>query len=162
MQFVLTILQKADPDRLARAATGLADGSIRVQVIHQDGTEARALVTNGDDTDYTVAISAHDTFCSCKDWIYRKDTINGVCKHLVALALHCIRFPEEGAVKAHCVVCETGLETDQRLRIEDGNNGAVVQAGPFCEPCGLAQLAAATSALESVGATSQSLTSAIA
>ena len=46
--------------------------------------------------------------------------------------------------------------------IEDGNNGAVIQAGPFCEPCGLAQLEAATSALESGSSTSQSLTSAIA
>lgn len=161
MQYLLTTLQKADTHRLARAAAGLADGSIRVQVIHRDGAEARAFVTNGDGRDYTVAISAHDTFCSCKDWIYRKDTINGVCKHLVALALHCIRSPEKGAEKARCVVCETGLDADQRLRIEDGNNGAVVQAGPFCEPCGVAQLAAATRALGSAGTTSQSLTSAI-
>ena len=98
MQHLLTTLQKADPQRLARAAAGLADGSISVKVIHQDETEARALVTNGDGKDYTVAISEHDTFCSCKDWIYRKDTINSVCKHLVALALHCTGFPMSGIV----------------------------------------------------------------
>jgi hypothetical protein len=44
MQHILTTLHKADPHRVARAAAGLADGSILVNVIHQDETEARALV----------------------------------------------------------------------------------------------------------------------
>lgn len=113
MQHVLTTLHKADAQRLACAAAGLADGSISVQVIHQDGTEARALVTNGDGKDYTVAISAHDTFCSC-----------------------------EGTEKGRCIICEAGLDADHGLRIEDGNNGAVIQAGPFCEPYGLARTSA--------------------
>ena len=162
MQHLLTTLHKADPQRLARAAAGLADGSISVQVIHQGGTEARALVTNGDGKDYTAAISAHETFCSCKDWIYRKDTINGVCKHLVALALHAIKHPDEGTDTERCKVCQTSLGTDQGLMIEDGNNGAVVQAGPFCEPCGVAKLEEAKSALGSGSNTFQGMTSAAA
>ena len=162
MQHLLTTLQKADAQRLARAAVGLADESILVNIIHQDETEARALVTNGDGKDYTVAISEHDTFCSCKDWIYRKDKINGVCKHIVSLTLAAIRCPEAGTAVEHCLGCETILDADQGLRTEDGNNGAVVEAGPFCEPCGLAKLEEAKSALESVEATSQSGTSAVA
>ena len=35
MQHILTTLHKADPHRVARAAAGLADGSILVNVIHQ-------------------------------------------------------------------------------------------------------------------------------
>ena len=44
MEYILRTVQKADKDRLARAATGLADGSITVKLIHQDSHEARALV----------------------------------------------------------------------------------------------------------------------
>ncbi len=47
MEYTLRTIQKADKDRLARAATGLADGSITVKLIHQDSHEARALVRNG-------------------------------------------------------------------------------------------------------------------
>lgn len=97
MQHALTTIQKTDPQRFARAAAGLADGTLTVEVIAQDHHEIRALVTNGYGKDYTAVITTHDALCGCKDWLYRGRKV-GPCKHLTALAVYAIQHPHEGAV----------------------------------------------------------------
>ena len=161
MQHIINTLIKTDKERLARAASGLADGSINVTLVHQDASEVRALVTNGDGIEYSAVITAHDSLCGCKDWLYRGRKV-GACKHLAALALYAIKHPDEGVAKEQCKVCETPLAADQGFQLEDGNNGRIMESGPYCEPCGQAKLIEARSALESVGSTPQSRTSAVA
>ena len=161
MQHLTTTLAKTDKDRLARAATGLADGSISVMLVAQDASEVRALVTNGDGIEYSAVITAHDSLCGCKDWLYRGRKV-GPCKHLAALALYAIKHSDEGVAKEQCKVCETPLAADQGFHLEDGNNGRIVESGPYCEPCGQAKLIEVRSALESAANTPQSKTSAVA
>ena len=168
MQHLLTTLQKADPQRLSRAAYGLARATegggdaITVKILHQDAEEVLALVVNGDNQDYTVSIASQTAYCACKDWRYRKEQIHGVCKHIAAVALYAIKHPDEGGAKEHCKVCETPLAADQGFHLEDGNNGRIVESGPYCEPCGQVKLIEVRSALESAANTSQSRTSAVA
>ena len=107
MHHLLTTLHKADPQRLAKAAQGLADGTLTVTIVHQDSREVRALVVNGDGIEYTAIMTAHDTLCGCKDWLYRGRTV-GPCKHLAALALFAIQHPEAGVAKEQ--TAETALE----------------------------------------------------
>ena len=161
MQHLINTIAKTDTDRLARAATGLADGSINLTIVHQDAGEVRALVMNGDSKEYTAVITAYALLCSCRDFLYRSHTV-GPCKHLAALALYAIKHPAEGVEKESCTVCETPLAAEQGFRLEDGNNGQVMAAGPYCEPCGQTKLGEARSALESAPNTSQSETSAVA
>ncbi len=161
MQHLTNTLAKIDQERLARAATGLADGSINVSIVHQDVGEVRALVVNGDSKEYTAVLTAQGNLCSCKDWLYRSHTV-GPCKHLAALALYAIKHPSEGVEKERCTVCETPLAADQGFHLEDGNNGRIVESGPYCEPCGQVKLIEARSALESAANTLQSMTSAAA
>ena len=54
-------------------------------------TDLRAIVTNGDGKEYGVTLTESLTTCSCKDALYR----GGVCKHVVAVALHVLRTPEQ-------------------------------------------------------------------
>ena len=137
MQHLTNALAKTDKDRLARAASGLADGS--VTILHQDASEVRALVVNGDNKEYTAVITAHALLYSCRDWLYRSHKV-GPCKHLAALALYTIKHPTEGVEKARCTVCEAPLAAEQGF-LEDGNDGRIVASGPYCEPCGLTKLA---------------------
>lgn len=94
---VLTILQHVSSDRLQRAVCGLADGSMIVTLTRQSDVETRALVKNGDGTEYGVTLTESLSTCSCKDALYR----GTVCKHAVAVALHVLRtLPSQKAVLA--------------------------------------------------------------
>jgi len=53
--------------------------------------EIRGFVRNGDGKEYGVACTEGESFCSCKDSLYR----GTACKHSVALALYVIRNPHE-------------------------------------------------------------------
>ncbi len=112
MQHLTNTIATTDAQRLSRAAQSLADGSITVTIIHQDAGEVRALVVNGDGIEYTAIITTHDSLCGCKDWLYRGRKV-GPCKHLAALALYAIKYPDEGVAKEHCKVCETPLAAGQ-------------------------------------------------
>lgn len=165
---LLTTLQKADPKRLAKAATGLADGSLSVALAYQDMEEVRALVVNEEQKEYTVVVDSHRAFCSCLDALYRigKTGKDGkalyACYHALAVALFALQHPDATTQEERCTVCGRTLAAERGLRVEDGNDGRVIQAGPFCKPCGLAKLEEARSALESAENTLQSRTSAAA
>lgn len=88
---VLTVLQHVSADRLQRAITALADGSLIITPTRFTNSEIRALVKNGDNREYGVTITEGVTTCSCKDALYR----GVVCKHVTALALHVLRTSQE-------------------------------------------------------------------
>src|SRR5215471_5052987 len=84
---VLTVLQQVATDRLQRAVTALADGSLTMTLTRQTETEIRALVKNGEGKEYGVALTEAKVFCSCPDALYR----GSVCKHATTLALAVLR-----------------------------------------------------------------------
>ena len=87
---VLTILQHVSFDRLQRAVCDLADGNLTMTITRQSEAEIRALVKNGEGSEYGVTLTESLTTCSCKDSLYR----GMVCKHAVAIALHVLRTPQ--------------------------------------------------------------------
>jgi uncharacterized Zn finger protein len=87
------ILAKVEASRLQKAVEGLMSGAYQVKVAQQTEAEIRGFITNGDGKEYGVVLSEGQSFCSCKDAMYRK----GICKHAVALALHTIRNPQTEA-----------------------------------------------------------------
>jgi uncharacterized Zn finger protein len=87
------ILAKVDGQRLQRAVEGLVSGAYMVTITEQSEVEVRGFVANGDGKEYGVVLSEGQSFCSCKDAMYRK----GICKHAVALALYVIRTPKTEA-----------------------------------------------------------------
>lgn len=86
-----TVLAKVDGKRLEKAVSGLVSGAYEVKVTRQREGEIRGTVANGDGREYGVALTEGQSFCSCKDALYRGTT----CKHQVALALYAIRNPQE-------------------------------------------------------------------
>jgi SWIM zinc finger len=84
------ILAKVEAGRLQKAVEGLVSGAYAITVAQQTETEIRGFVANGDGQEYGVVLSEGQSFCGCKDAIYR----HGICKHAVALALHVIRTPQ--------------------------------------------------------------------
>src|SRR5215813_5838782 len=84
-----TVLARVEPGRLQKAVEGFVSGAYAVTVTEQEEREVRGFVANGDGQEYGVVLTEGQTFCSCKDAIYRK----GICKHAVVLALHAIRTP---------------------------------------------------------------------
>jgi len=93
MQTALNIIQKVDRERLQRGVEGLTAGSYKITIASQSDTEIRGFVANGDGQEYGVVLSEGQSFCCCKDTVYRR----GICKHAVALALHVIRTPQKEA-----------------------------------------------------------------
>src|SRR5262245_8409087 len=91
---VLNVLQHVSTDRLQKAVTALADGSLQMTVTRMTDSEIRALVQNGDGNEYGVTITDGAATCSCKDALYR----GVVCKHAVAVALYIIRNPQTEAI----------------------------------------------------------------
>ena len=89
MTVATQILAKADPGRLQKAVEGFVSGAYTITLTEQSEAEVRGFVTNGDRQEYGLVLSEGQTFCSCKDAMYRK----GICKHAVALALYVIRTP---------------------------------------------------------------------
>jgi predicted nucleic acid-binding Zn finger protein len=96
MSLTTSILATCTPERLKRAVDGLCDGTLTCTLASADETEIRGFVRNGDSKEYGVVISAAQTFCSCKDAMYRK----GICKHVVALALYAIRNPRQEPISS--------------------------------------------------------------
>ena len=95
-----TILAKAEGQRLERAVHGLVHNAFSITPTVQTASEIRGFVKNGDGEEYGLVLSEEQSFCSCKDSVFR----HTVCKHAVALALHTIRNPPNDAVleQAHC------------------------------------------------------------
>ncbi|MGE0685034.1 MAG: SWIM zinc finger family protein [Candidatus Binatia bacterium] len=85
------ILAKVEGQRLQKAVDGLVSGAYKVTLTSQSEAELRGFVANGDGKEYGVILTEEQSFCGCKDAIYR----HGFCKHMVALALHAIRDPRE-------------------------------------------------------------------
>src|SRR2546428_9982787 len=67
---VLTVLQHVSIDRLQRAVTALADGSMTVTLTRQTEAEIRALVKNGEGKEYGCTLTEAGAFCSCSDVLY--------------------------------------------------------------------------------------------
>ena len=89
------ILAKVEGQRLQKAVEGLVSGAYTITLASQSETELRGFVANGDGQEYGVVLSEGESFCGCKDAIYR----HGICKHAVALALFVIRNPATEAKK---------------------------------------------------------------
>ena len=83
----LSTVQQVSLERLQRAVSDLADGSLTVHLTRQNERELRALVTNGDGKEYGVTLMDTLVTCSCKDALYR----GGICKHATAVAVHVLR-----------------------------------------------------------------------
>jgi SWIM zinc finger len=86
---VLYTIQHVSSDRFQRAVNALAEGSIAVTLTRHSAAEIRALVKNGDGSEYGVTLTEALMTCSCKDALYR----GVVCKHAVVVALHVLRTP---------------------------------------------------------------------
>ncbi len=86
-----TVLAKVDGKRLQKAVEGLVGGTYEVKVARHNEGEIRGFVRNGDGKEYGVALTGEQSFCSCKDALYR----GTACKHSVALALYVIRHPQD-------------------------------------------------------------------
>jgi uncharacterized Zn finger protein len=84
------ILAKVEASRLQKAVEGLVSGAYAITLARQSEAEIRGFVANGDGKEYGVVLGEGQSFCGCKDAIYR----HGICKHAVALALHVIRNPK--------------------------------------------------------------------
>src|SRR5262249_46854846 len=105
MDFTTQILAKVEPGWLQKAVEGLVSGAYTITVTEQGERQIRGFVANGDGKEYGVVLTAGQTFCSCRDAMYRK----GICKHAVALALYVIRTPGAEGKPA-----ETGEEPEER------------------------------------------------
>ena len=68
---VLTVLQHVTVDRLQKAVTALAKGSLTMTLTRQTEDEIRALVKNGESKEYGVVLTEAQVFCSCPDALYR-------------------------------------------------------------------------------------------
>ena len=86
---IMNVLQQVSTDRLQRAVTALADGSLSMRLTRQTEAEIRALVKNGEAKEYGVTLTEAAVFCSCPDALYR----GSVCKHATVLALTVLRTP---------------------------------------------------------------------
>jgi predicted nucleic acid-binding Zn finger protein len=84
---VLNVLRQVSTDRLQKAVTALADGSLTMTLTRQTEAEIRALVKNGTGKEYGVTLTEAGVFCSCPDALYR----GSVCKHATTLALAVLR-----------------------------------------------------------------------
>lgn len=115
---MLHVLQQVSTDRLLRAVNALADDSLHITLTRATENEIRALVKNGDGTEYGVTLTDGAITCSCKDALYR----GVVCKHAVALALSTIRTPQTE------VVTEAEAERPVNLKLAKVRRGWTVSA----------------------------------
>ena len=83
----LTVLQQVSPERLQRAVAALVENTTRITLTRTTAIEIRALVRNGEDSEYGVTLTETGVFCSCRDALYRGQ----VCKHAAVLALTVLR-----------------------------------------------------------------------
>src|SRR6266403_5611389 len=86
---VLYVIQQVTTERLQKAVDSFVSGTYTLTLASQSEAEIRGFVVNGDGKEYGVVLREGQSFCSCKDAMYRK----GICKHAVVMALHAIRTP---------------------------------------------------------------------
>ncbi len=116
------VLAKVEAGRLQKAVEGFVAGSYTIAVTGRSETELRGFVVNGDSKEYGVVFSEGQSFCSCKDAMYRK----GICKHAVVLALHVIRAPK---IDAPTVETKGGAEEQPvNLKLSKVGKGFVFSA----------------------------------
>jgi predicted nucleic acid-binding Zn finger protein len=96
---IFAVLQQVSTDRLQRAVTALADGSLTMTLTRQTEAEIRALVKNGEGKEYGVTLTKAAVFCSCPDALYR----GSVCKHATILALAVLRGEIKEAKSARTI-----------------------------------------------------------
>lgn len=84
---VLYVLQQVTPERLQKAVDSFVSGAYTITLASLSETEMRGFVVNGDGKEYGVVLREGQSFCSCKDAMYRK----GICKHHMLFALSVIR-----------------------------------------------------------------------
>src|SRR5262245_13130669 len=96
---VLTVLQHVTVDRLQKAVTALAEGSLTITLTGQTADEIRALVKNGEGKEYGVVLTETKVFCSCADALYR----GSICKHATTLALALLRGEIKEAKSARTI-----------------------------------------------------------
>jgi uncharacterized Zn finger protein len=85
-----TTLARVDTERLQRGVEGLASGAYSITLTRLTDDEVSAFVSNGDNKNYSVTLTAMRAFCGCGDSMFRGKT----CKYATALALYVIRTPE--------------------------------------------------------------------
>lgn len=90
MQLANQALQKVEAGRLGKAVEGYTKGDYTIRVTRNTEEAVEGFVKNGDGVEYSVTLTPHRVFCSCKDSIFR----HTVCKHAAVLALHVIRNPQ--------------------------------------------------------------------
>jgi hypothetical protein len=88
---VLHTVQQVSSNRLQRAVCSLAEGSLTISLTRQTDAEIRAVVTNGDGSEYGVTLAEALFTCSCKDALYR----GVICTHAVVVALHVLRTSQQ-------------------------------------------------------------------
>jgi predicted nucleic acid-binding Zn finger protein len=77
------IIEDAEEKRIKRALTGFLKGTYKVNDLRQKNGEIEASISNGDGTNYGVAINNLQVFCHCPDFFF---TNEGICKHIVMLS----------------------------------------------------------------------------
>ena len=77
------IVEEAEEKRIKRALTGFLKGTYKVNDLRQKNGEIEALISNGDGTNYGVAINGSQVFCHCPDYFF---TNEGICKHIIMLS----------------------------------------------------------------------------
>jgi hypothetical protein len=100
----ITLIKGSDsinvcPKRLMRAVKMIQAKEVAVEVVTRPYlglVMARAFVDSfKEEKTYAVSFGHDEATCSCPDWMYRKDEINGVCKHILVVALYCETHPED-------------------------------------------------------------------
>jgi uncharacterized Zn finger protein len=94
---ILRTLRHIPADRLQKATSGLAEGSMTIALTSVSEAEIRALVKNTEGKEYGVTLTAHGAYCSCPDALYRR----AVCKHSGATALFALRRAEDPPAELH-------------------------------------------------------------
>ena len=87
MSVATTILAKVEQGRWQKAVLAWSSGAYSITLTRQSEQEVRGLVANGDGKEYGVTLAEGRSFCGCKDHMFR----GGICKHMLALALHVTR-----------------------------------------------------------------------
>src|SRR5512134_1063162 len=83
MKRLTSIIEEAEEKRIKRALTGFYKGTYKVNDLRQRNGEIEARISNGDGTDYGVAINGSQVFCHCPDFFF---TNEGICKHIIMLS----------------------------------------------------------------------------
>ncbi|HSE84282.1 MAG TPA: hypothetical protein VLB01_07020 [Thermodesulfobacteriota bacterium] len=101
-----SIIEDAEEKRIKRALTGFLKGTYKVHDLRQKNGEIEACISNGDGTDYGVAINDSQFFCHCPDFYF---TNEGICKHIIMLSFALLSDSQEEP-KSH-----VPLEPDKSL-----------------------------------------------